>query len=131
MKKISWHEQKPQVKEEIFPEKEVKSVFFNQDYFGIITSNDDEEVTRHMTVYNMKGTAIMERDFSMEYESVEFLSNNEICIRNANACELYTIRGIFKFHYDFDKDLYRVIPGGTDRNYTFILDGVTENVRLK
>ncbi len=123
--------QKPQVKEEIFPEKEVKSVFFNQDYFGIITSNDDEEVTRHMTVYNMKGTAIMERDFSMEYESVEFLSNNEICIRNANACELYTIRGIFKFHYDFDKDLYRVIPGGTDRNYTFILDGVTENVRLK
>ena len=84
-----------------------------------------------MTVYNMKGTAIMERDFSMEYESVEFLSNNEICIRNANACELYTIRGIFKFHYDFDKDLSRVIPGGTDRNYTFILDGVTENVRLK
>lgn len=79
----------------------------------------------------MKGTVIMERDFSMEYESVELLSNDEICIRNTNSCELYTIRGIYKFHYDFDKELYQVIPGGTDRNYIFILDGVTENVRLK
>lgn len=123
--------QKPQVAQEIFPEKEVKSVFYNDTYFGIVTSNDDEEVTHHLTVYNKKGTAVMERDFSMEYETVEFLSNDEICIRNENSCDIYTIRGIYKFHYDFDRKLYRIIPGGTDRNYTFILEGVTESVRLK
>lgn len=123
--------QKPQVAEEVFPEKNVKSIFYNKTYFGVITSNDDEEVTHHLTVYNMKGTVVMERDFSMEYDAVEFLSNNEICIRNANSCELYTIRGIYKFHYDFDQELYCIIPGGTEQNYTFILEGITESVRLK
>ncbi len=123
--------QKPQVSEEVFPEKDVKSIFYNDTYFGIVTSNDDEEVTRHLTVYNHKGTVVMERDFAMEYDTVEFMSNDEICVRNANACDIYTIRGIYKFHYEFDEELYRIIPGGTDRNYTFILEGVTENVKLK
>ncbi|MGN0352944.1 MAG: DUF5711 family protein [Roseburia sp.] len=123
--------QKPQVAEEIFPEEEIKSIFYNKKYFGLVTSNNDEEVTYHLNVYNMKGTSVMERDFSMEYETVEFLSNDEICIRNANSCELYTIRGIYKFHYDFEQELYQIIPGGTDRNYTFVLSEVTEKVKLK
>lgn len=123
--------QKPQVAEEIFPEEEIKSIFYNEKYFGLVTSNNDEEVTYHLNVYNMKGTSVMERDFSMEYETIEFLSNDEICIRNANSCELYTIRGIYKFHYDFEQELYQIVPGGTERNYTFILSEATEKVKLK
>ena len=42
-----------------------------------------------------------------------------------------TDRHTFSSYYKFDDELYRVFSGGTDRNYTFILDGVMEKVRLK
>ena len=123
--------QKPQVTNEIFLEKEVKSIFYNEFYFGIVTSNGDEAVTHHITVYNMNGKAVMEKDFAMEYEHIEFLENNEICVRNATSFDIYTIRGIYKCHYDFDQNLFRVLSGGTGRNYVFVLDGKTEKVQLK
>lgn len=123
--------QKPEVSEEIFLDKEVKSIFQNTNYFGIVTNKEEEEVMHHLTVYNMKGAIVMERDFSMDYTAIEFLSNNEICIRNKNACEIYTIHGIFKFHYNFDKELYQIISGETSQRYLFLLDGVTEKVKLK
>ncbi len=123
--------QKPQVTNEIFLEKEVKSIFYNESYFGIVTSNEDETVTHHITVYNMNGKAVMEKDFAMEYEHIEFLENNEICVRNATSFDIYTIRGIYKCHYDFDQNLFRVLSGGTGRNYVFVLDGKTEKVQLK
>jgi hypothetical protein len=123
--------QKPQLANEIPLDKEVKSVFYNESYLGIVTSNDDEEVTRHMTVYNEKGTLVLEQDFGTEYDSIEFMSNNEICILNNNICDIYTIRGVHRFHYEFDEEIYEVIPGTLGLNYTLIRNNITERVRLK
>ena len=39
-----------------------------------------------------------------------------------SSCDIYTVRGIYKFHYDFDEELYKVISGGTGLNYTIILE---------
>lgn len=123
--------QKPQMKVEIPLEKEVKSIFYNNNYFGIVNSNDDEAVTHHMMIYKTDGDLVMEKDFGSEYDSIGFLSNDEICIRTENACDLYTIRGVYKFHYEFDKEIYQVIPGVFNLNYTFVLNDATEKVRLK
>lgn len=123
--------QKLQVIAEIPFEKEVKSIFYNENYIGAVTSNEDEAVTHHVSVYNTDGGLVMEKDFGLEYSQIEFLSNNEICIRNENICDIYTIRGIYKFHHEFDEQLYQVIPGEIGLNYTFVLKDATEKVRLK
>lgn len=123
--------QKPQQTAEIALEKQAQSIFYNGDYIGIVNSNDDEAVTHHLLVYKTNGDFVMEKDFEMEYSSIEFLSNNEICIRNEAACDIYTLRGVYKFHYEFDRELYQIIPGGTGLNYTFVLKDATERVRLK
>ncbi len=73
----------------------------------------------------------MEQDFEMDYSAIGFLSNGEICIRNASSCDIYTSRGIYKFHSEFDRELYQVLPGVMGLQYTFILNGETKNVRLK
>ena len=67
----------------------------------------------------------------MEYTEIEFLANNEICIKNDTACDIYTIRGIYKFHYEFDEEIYKVMSSGRGLNYTFIMESATEKVRLK
>lgn len=123
--------QKPQMIGEVPIEKQAKAVFHNENYIGIVFSNEDEAVTHHLLVYDLKGKLVIEKDFDLDYTSIEFLSNNEICIMSENACDIYSIKGIYKFHYEFKQNLYKVVPGGMGLNYTFILRDATEKVRLK
>ena len=123
--------QKPQVTVEIPLEKQAKSIFYDEEYIGIVYSNDDEAVTHQFLIYDTKGKLVLQKDFALEYEQIEFLPNHEICIRNEHVCDLYTIRGVYKFHYEFDQELYRVMPGRLGINYTFVLSDATEKVRLK
>ena len=123
--------QKPQQSGEIPFEKQVKSIFYNHNYVGVVVSDEDEAVTHHLSVYDMKGDLVMEKDFALEYTEIEFLSNNEICIRNEDTCDIYSIRGIYKFHHEFKKAICKVLPGNSGLNYTFVLEDTTEKVRLK
>lgn len=123
--------QKPKVTQEIPLQGEAKSIFNNNKYVGVVYSNNDETLTHHVTVYDMRGSAVMDKDFDTEYTKIGFLSNNEVCIMNDYSCDIYTVRGIYKFHYDFDDKIQEIIAGGTGLNYTLVLDGITERVRLK
>ena len=123
--------QKPKLAQEIPLTGEAKSIFNNNKYVGVVYSNNDEKLTHHVAVYDMHGFTVMEKDFSQEYTEIGFLSNNEVCILNDHSCDIYTVRGIYKFHYDFDEELYKIISGGTGLNYTIILENSTEKVRLK
>lgn len=123
--------QKPQLVTEIPFEKEIRSIFYSENYVGLVCDNEDEALTKHLVVYSIGGNVVMEKDFAIDYTNIEFLSNDEVCIRNENTCDIYTLRGVHKFHYEFDGTLYRVLPGVSGLNYTFVLNDVTEKVRLK
>ena len=123
--------QKPEVDQEIFLDQELESIFYNDKYIGIVYANQGEKVSHHIMVYDKKGNVIMENDTALAYTSVEFLQNNDICVRNDHECELFTIHSIKKFAYAFDKKLYRILSGATSNRYTFVMDGETQEVRLK
>jgi hypothetical protein len=73
----------------------------------------------------------MENDTSVAFDKVEFLSNNEVCVMNPTECQLFTTHSIKKFSYSFDKELYKVLAGDTEQNYTFIFKDTIEEVKLK
>ena len=112
-------------------EKEVKSIFFDRDYFGLVYGSKDAENHHKLEVYDMKMKLRLEKEYTMSYQNIEFLENHEICIRNEYECEIYTLRGTKKFAYKFDDALYKIFSDGRGRRYTFVLDGVIEKVRLK
>ena len=91
----------------------------------------DEAVTNHLAVYDENGKLVMEKDFGLDYSSIEFLTNNEICIRNANVCDIYTVHGVYKFHHEFEEELFEIIPGKLKLNYTLVLKDTTQRIRLK
>lgn len=122
--------QKPTVKEEIEVTQEIRSLFYNEHYVGLVFENENNEQPYHVTVYDMKGNEACTFDFNMEYEEIEFLSNDEICIQNNLECGIYTLRGVQRFHYNFEKDIYKVLHNG-GRQYIFLMSGVTEKVKLK
>lgn len=131
--------QKPEPDDEIALNQEIKSVFTSENYIGIIYNNDvqaesdteNTEESRHMEIYNTGGKHVLSKDFTMDYENVDFLGNGEICIRNATECQIYNTYGVKKFSYTFDTPLYDVISDGSQNGYIFIMEGTTEKVRLK
>lgn len=122
--------QSPKVTTEVVLTNEAKSVFYNEKYVGIVY-NSGTEAKHQIQVYDLSGELVMDEPSDVDYTNIELLDSNEICLYNRTICDIYTIRGVFKFHHEFENELYYVIPGGTSLNYTFILNGVTEQVRLK
>ena len=106
-------------------------MFYNTEYIGVVYNNEDSGNTRHVEVYDMKGKQMLSKDFDMDYSRISFLDNNEICVTSDVECRIYSLYGVERFRYTFDRKLYRVMSGATQMNYTFILDGTTEKVRLK
>lgn len=109
----------------------VNSLFYNNNYVGVISDNLEETVYDVVRLYDLNGRIMMEENIDVDYTDVTLLSNNEVCISNRSVCDIYTTRGIHKLHYEFEEELYSVLSGGSSLNYTFILSGITEQVRLK
>ena len=123
--------EKPELKNEIKLETEVDDVFFNEDYIGVAYSNNDEECTSHIKVFNYSGKTIMENNTKLVYTKIEFNANNEVCITNDQECEIYTMHSIKKFSYKFDDKLYKILYEGGENNYIFVYDGYVDEVKLK
>lgn len=123
--------QKPEPKRTVDYENEVHSVFHNDKYVGVTYSNPDPESGWHICVYDMNGSVVMENDTVIPYTQIEFLDNNEICVRDSHSCEIFTIHSIRKFSYTFDEELLKILPGGDSVSYTFVLESETNEVRLR
>lgn len=123
--------QKPEEKSTLKLDGQVKSIFYDRYYFGLVYGNGDSKDTHKMQVYDMKGKLFMEKDFSMAYSNIEFLENHQICITNDTRCEIYTLRGVKHFAYVFDNKINKILSGSTTNQYTFILDGIMQRVCLK
>ena len=123
--------QKPALSREVLIEEEVLSIFHNEKYVGIVYDNVGVENSWHIKVMDMRGKTIMENDTSIPYDTIEFLSSGEVCVRNVTQCELFTIHSIRKFSYEFDKELYSVIATDGGQDYTFIFKDTIEEVKLK
>lgn len=123
--------QKPEEAHVLTLERDVKSVFFDEEYFGLVFDSGGANDGCKLEVYDMNCGLVLEREFSQDYQDIGFLQNHEICIRSEYACEIYTLRGVKKFQYNFDDRLYQIFSGGSGRRYTFILEGMMQRVRLK
>lgn len=123
--------QKPQVKNEISMKQEIRSIFYNEAYMGFVFENENSKNRYKMEVYDLRGTKVLTQNYDMEYTAIEFLENDEICIRNELECMIYSLRGVQKFHYNFDKSIWKVLSDKMGTEYTFLMTGETQKVRLK
>ena len=123
--------QKPELSREVAMEEEILSFFHNEKYVGIVYDNVGVENSWHIKVMDMRGKTIMENDTSIPYDTIEFLTSGEVCVRNSTQCELFTIHSIRKFSYEFDKELYSVIATDGGQDYTFVFGDTIEEVKLK
>lgn len=123
--------QKPQVKKEIPVKKEIQSIFYNEAYIGFVFDNENKEASHNMKIYDLRGAEVVSKDFEMEYQEIGFLENDEVCVRNDLECAIYTLRGVEKYHANFEKNIWKVMSANKIRDYIFLIDGETQRIRLK
>ncbi len=121
----------PEEKNRVEAEGEIQSIFYNDDYFGLVYNDLDKESGRVIRVYDTdcRERVSIKTDFS--YDSVGFLDNHEICLYNSNQCYIYTMSGQRKFVCNFDDEIMGVFRERGYRNYLILKEGVTEEIRLK
>lgn len=124
-------EQKPVVDSQIYLTGELKSIVYDEKYVAVVTANQGSTVSYHVAMYDMKANLMMENDTSLEYENIEMLDNHELCMTSAYDCQIYTAHGILRFSYTFDKEIQKIMSRGYGASYIFLLDQVTEEVRLQ
>ncbi len=122
--------QKPVVKKEMEIGQEIRSIFYNHHYIGLVFEKENSQQSYAAEIYDFNGKKIRTFEFTMEYDAIEFLENDEVCIRNNLECTIYTLRGTQRFHYNFEKNIYKIIHG-IGRRYIFLMDGTTDKVMLK
>lgn len=122
--------QKPAEAKSIELKDELKSIFYDETHFGLIYDAAGGKNHR-LVYYDLSGKQIMDITFDSDYTDVEILANGELCILGENSCEIFNSRGIRKFQYDFQEHLYRVLSGRMQTDYTFILEGETQKVKLR
>ena len=110
---------------------EIMSIFYDNDYFGLVSTDGEDESSRNIKIYSSNCKEVETIHTEMSFVDVHFLDNHEICLRNEQQCSIYTLGGRRKFQYDFESSVYEILHTGGFRNYVFILDGKTEQARLK
>lgn len=123
----------PKLETELFLTEEVKSLFYNDNYFGTVTgvTNEDGEYVNRMTVYSLGGRERFSKDIEISYKDISLLSNNEIFVSDGSQVNLYSRFGVKKFTYRFDGTIYEVIPQSGSRNYVFVESGGIERAKLE
>lgn len=119
--------QRPQVNKEIEIEQEIKSIFYNEKYAGVVYTT---EQGNRMELYNLDGRRMMAKDFTFAYESIQ-ISGNRIIMYNDKEWCMYTTGGRLKLKpCALNGAVYNILRLS---NSKFILAKAnkTETVRLK
>ena len=97
---------------------EVRSVYYNENYVGLVFSNNTTDGAYRLQVYNTSGNLVLTTYFDIEYSEIIF-SNKQIVIYNEDELILKDMNGHIKYQGAFENPVRTVVP--TDTMSKFIL----------
>lgn len=123
----------PEVEKELFVNEEIRSVFYNQTYFGMIVNEqkEDGEVMNSLKLYNMQARERFAREIDQPFTICKIMHNNEILLTDTKTTSLYNTFGTQIFNYSFTDAIRHMIPGNGYMRYYLIQDKEMRQVRLR
>ncbi len=122
--------EKPENIFELGLDKEVKSVFYNEEYIGLVYQEGTSEAPFHIDVYDTSGNLVLEKDFALRYSDILF-NKDYLIIYNSDECVIYTFRGKEKFNGNFKESILEMVPTNNVNKYLIVLADRTEEIQLK
>lgn len=100
---------------------EIQSVFYNEDYVGLVFRSEQMDSRYRMDVYSVNTEKVGSFYFDIEYNDI-FFEENCFVAYNETQCVIKTFEGVEKYNGNFSKTVDLMLP--TDSAYKYIL--VTE-----
>lgn len=122
--------QKPSVIATIDIDYEIKSIFNNSEYIGIVVENDEAENPYTMIVYDLQGEKVSDTKFNFMYKDIE-IANESIVIYNDTSFKVYTVKGTLKYEGDMDEGITSIIMKDKDYNYYIVGPSSIKHIKLK
>lgn len=124
--------EKPSNKTSVKVDAEIRSIFYSEDYIGIICDNSDaaSEHLYIMELYDLKGNKKFEEYIDFNYTNV-YAAEKEIIISGGNNCTIYRKDGSIKFNGCLSGNINSIVPNGNNLEYIVVYDAVTETIKLK
>ncbi|MCD7835802.1 MAG: DUF5711 family protein [Lachnospiraceae bacterium] len=122
--------QKPVLEAEYLFDSEIKSVFSDSGYVGIVFLADDSEHKYCINVYDTSAQKVGSYYFDIDYTDIYFDKNNFV-IYNESECVIMTYDNIEKFNGEFSKTVNTIIPSGSAYKYTLVTDEAIDIIQMK
>ena len=106
------------------------SLFYNEEYFGIVTAGEEQESTYLMTLYDSSGRERSSRGFDMEYQSISF-SGEKVILCAGTQVEMYNLNGRLKFQGDIQEGMVRNLFRMSRNRYFLISDEGISMIQLR
>ncbi|MCR4657543.1 MAG: DUF5711 family protein [Lachnospiraceae bacterium] len=122
--------QKPESVFEIDIDDEIKSVFHNEDYIGLVFVEGTSEAAYRLDVYDTSGELVLSKPFDLEYTDIIF-HGGRIVIYNSNNCLICNMDGMEKYDGAFQSSVIELVPTSSNLRYLLVSGNKTEKIQLK
>ena len=122
--------QKPESVFEMDITENIKSVFHNQQYIGLVYVEGTSEAAYRLDVYNTSGELVLSKPFSLEYFDIIF-HKDSIIIYNSNDCMICNMSGMEKFKGAFETPVIEVVPTSSSLRYLLVSGSRMDKIQLK
>lgn len=111
-------------------EEEVQSIYYSENYVGLVFINQSGESAYRLDVYNASGSKVHSQLFDIEYTDIVF-NKDQIIIYNDLDCQICNMKGVDKFTGEFEKSTSLVIPTSSIYKYITVTTDSIDAIEMK
>ena len=109
---------------------EIQSIYYNENYVGLVFRNQTGESIYRLDVYDTGGNKAHSHFFDIEYTDIIF-NKDQIIIYNDMDCQICNIKGVDKFTGEFEKPVALLVPTAATYRYTVVTSSSIDVMELK
>ena len=122
--------QKPELKTVYYFDTEIRSIYHNEEYVGLVFENQTGDKTYRLEIYDKSGNLVRKQDFDIAYDDIVFYQDT-YTIYNEEACLIGTMDGRIKYNGTFQEKVNLLIPTGKGYTYTLVTEDALQTIQLK
>lgn len=118
----------PELAKSVELDKEIQSVFYDEEYLGFVLKNAGEEKAE-LRLYDMSGEMKMSKTFTGEYNNISIADGN-VLMFDGGKCAIFSSWGVQKFEGEVEMNIKEVLPLTGINTYLLISNDGMEEIRL-
>ncbi len=111
-------------------DREILSVFHNENLIVLVYEGEEGEQKYVAEVYDDKGNLIIDQGFDLDYSNIT-ICKDLLIIYNSDECQIYNTSGLKKFDGRFKSSVITILPEDSRTRFLLVHSDGMEEIKLK